>query len=222
MRNFFCMNCRISGNAASSKNIHGTVSEQLKKNFAKSRWKVSNFCAKEHDISDALFFQFSLSIYLSSVCMMHVYLSIYLFLNVVHHESHQQHKKQKIFFKWIKIEPNTQISCRRRRSWRLLLESSVQPRRRRCNHLPLFTCTKNYSTSAINYHETVKLHHPLLSNGCSKLITRRASSVRCRGWHWTVEHRPPAVPATNNCYCLKDNWVRPDPQAEPTTDPIIE
>ncbi|XP_026315522.1 calcium/calmodulin-dependent protein kinase type 1 [Hyposmocoma kahamanoa] len=29
----------ISGNAASSKNIHGTVSEQLKKNFAKSRWK---------------------------------------------------------------------------------------------------------------------------------------------------------------------------------------
>ena len=32
--------CRISGNAASNKNIHGTVSEQLKKNFAKSRWKV--------------------------------------------------------------------------------------------------------------------------------------------------------------------------------------
>lgn len=32
---------RISGNAASDKNIHGTVSEQLKKNFAKSRWKVS-------------------------------------------------------------------------------------------------------------------------------------------------------------------------------------
>nr|CAD7441076.1 unnamed protein product [Timema bartmani] len=31
----------ISGNAASNKNIHGTVSEQLKKNFAKSRWKVS-------------------------------------------------------------------------------------------------------------------------------------------------------------------------------------
>ncbi|KDR20580.1 Calcium/calmodulin-dependent protein kinase type 1D, partial [Zootermopsis nevadensis] len=30
----------ISGNAASNKNIHGTVSEQLKKNFAKSRWKV--------------------------------------------------------------------------------------------------------------------------------------------------------------------------------------
>ncbi|XP_063626025.1 calcium/calmodulin-dependent protein kinase type 1 [Cydia splendana] len=29
----------ISGNEASSKNIHGTVSEQLKKNFAKSRWK---------------------------------------------------------------------------------------------------------------------------------------------------------------------------------------
>lgn len=29
----------ISGNAASNKNIHDTVSEQLKKNFAKSRWK---------------------------------------------------------------------------------------------------------------------------------------------------------------------------------------
>lgn len=35
---FLCY--RISGNAASTKNIHGTVSEQLKKNFAKSRWKV--------------------------------------------------------------------------------------------------------------------------------------------------------------------------------------
>ncbi|XP_073990439.1 calcium/calmodulin-dependent protein kinase I isoform X4 [Rhodnius prolixus] len=30
----------ISGNAASNKNIHGTVSEQLKKNFAKSKWKA--------------------------------------------------------------------------------------------------------------------------------------------------------------------------------------
>lgn len=30
----------ICGNA-SEKNIHGTVSEQLKKNFAKSRWKVN-------------------------------------------------------------------------------------------------------------------------------------------------------------------------------------
>lgn len=29
----------ISGNEASSKNIHGTVSEQLKKNFAKSKWR---------------------------------------------------------------------------------------------------------------------------------------------------------------------------------------
>lgn len=35
----------ISGNAASNKNIHGTVSEQLKKNFAKSRWKVSALCS---------------------------------------------------------------------------------------------------------------------------------------------------------------------------------
>ncbi|KAJ8923841.1 hypothetical protein NQ315_010423 [Exocentrus adspersus] len=52
IRNLMCVNvekrytCRqalahpwISGNAASNKNIHGTVSEQLKKNFAKSRWK---------------------------------------------------------------------------------------------------------------------------------------------------------------------------------------
>lgn len=37
---YFISLCRISGNAASNKNIHGTVSEQLKKNFAKSRWKV--------------------------------------------------------------------------------------------------------------------------------------------------------------------------------------
>ncbi|XP_055922550.1 calcium/calmodulin-dependent protein kinase type 1 isoform X1 [Eupeodes corollae] len=35
----------ISGNAASSKNIHGTVSEQLKKNFAKSRWKQAYYAA---------------------------------------------------------------------------------------------------------------------------------------------------------------------------------
>lgn len=39
---FYCF--RISGNAASNKNIHGTVSEQLRKNFAKSRWKVLLFC----------------------------------------------------------------------------------------------------------------------------------------------------------------------------------
>ncbi|XP_048517436.1 calcium/calmodulin-dependent protein kinase type 1 [Dendroctonus ponderosae] len=32
----------ISGNAAATKNIHGTVSEQLKKNFAKSRWKQTS------------------------------------------------------------------------------------------------------------------------------------------------------------------------------------
>ncbi|XP_039299068.1 calcium/calmodulin-dependent protein kinase type 1 isoform X1 [Nilaparvata lugens] len=39
----------ISGNAASNKNIHGTVSEQLKKNFAKSRWKqLMNAIAMVH------------------------------------------------------------------------------------------------------------------------------------------------------------------------------
>ncbi|KAH8342756.1 hypothetical protein KR084_006072 [Drosophila pseudotakahashii] len=35
----------ISGNEASSRNIHGTVSEQLKKNFAKSRWKQAYYAA---------------------------------------------------------------------------------------------------------------------------------------------------------------------------------
>lgn len=39
---------RICGNAASNKNIHGTVSEQLKKNFAKSRWRVSSHKLKKH------------------------------------------------------------------------------------------------------------------------------------------------------------------------------
>lgn len=48
---FFILNLvgRISGNAASNKNIHGTVSEQLKKNFAKSRWKVTLFISKSVD-----------------------------------------------------------------------------------------------------------------------------------------------------------------------------
>ena len=31
---------RISGGLASNKNIHGTVSEQIKKNWAKLKWKV--------------------------------------------------------------------------------------------------------------------------------------------------------------------------------------
>ncbi|XP_017051422.1 calcium/calmodulin-dependent protein kinase type 1 isoform X2 [Drosophila ficusphila] len=35
----------ISGNEASNRNIHGTVSEQLKKNFAKSRWKQAYYAA---------------------------------------------------------------------------------------------------------------------------------------------------------------------------------
>ncbi|XP_055712372.1 calcium/calmodulin-dependent protein kinase type 1 isoform X2 [Phlebotomus papatasi] len=58
IRNLMCVNvekrytCKqalthpwISGNAASNKNIHGTVSEQLKKNFAKSRWKQAYHAA---------------------------------------------------------------------------------------------------------------------------------------------------------------------------------
>lgn len=47
----FVQQNRISGNAASNKNIHGTVSEQLKKNFAKSRWKVRRFFFIDEDNS---------------------------------------------------------------------------------------------------------------------------------------------------------------------------
>ena len=38
--NTLVLYCRISGNAALSKDIHASVSAQMKKNFAKSRWKV--------------------------------------------------------------------------------------------------------------------------------------------------------------------------------------
>lgn len=31
--------CRISGNTALDKNIHASVSEQMQKNFIKSKWK---------------------------------------------------------------------------------------------------------------------------------------------------------------------------------------
>ena len=34
---------RISGGTASDKDIHGSVSEQMKKAFAKHRWKVLSF-----------------------------------------------------------------------------------------------------------------------------------------------------------------------------------
>lgn len=34
---------RIAGDTALDKNIHQSVSEQIKKNFAKSKWKVSIF-----------------------------------------------------------------------------------------------------------------------------------------------------------------------------------
>lgn len=33
----------ICGGTASDKNIHGSVAEQLKKNFAKSKWKVCTY-----------------------------------------------------------------------------------------------------------------------------------------------------------------------------------
>ncbi|ESO91429.1 hypothetical protein LOTGIDRAFT_105674, partial [Lottia gigantea] len=33
------LNCRISGNAALDKNIHASISAQLKKNFAKTKWR---------------------------------------------------------------------------------------------------------------------------------------------------------------------------------------
>ncbi|CAG2123486.1 unnamed protein product, partial [Medioppia subpectinata] len=34
-----CSKSRISGNTAKDTNIHGSVSEQLKKNFAKTKWR---------------------------------------------------------------------------------------------------------------------------------------------------------------------------------------
>ena len=36
-----CWPCRICGDTALDKNIHESVSAQIKKNFAKSKWKVS-------------------------------------------------------------------------------------------------------------------------------------------------------------------------------------
>ncbi|KAJ8982808.1 hypothetical protein NQ317_010429 [Molorchus minor] len=66
IKNLMCVNverrytCRqalghpwISGNAASNKNIHGTVSEQLKKTFAKSRWKVTSLSRYDCDKANA-------------------------------------------------------------------------------------------------------------------------------------------------------------------------
>lgn len=38
---FLCVFWRISGDTALDKNIHESVSAQIKKNFAKSKWKVS-------------------------------------------------------------------------------------------------------------------------------------------------------------------------------------
>lgn len=37
----FSATCRICGDTALDKNIHESVSAQIKKNFAKSKWKVS-------------------------------------------------------------------------------------------------------------------------------------------------------------------------------------
>ena len=38
--NYLFARIRICGDTASDRNIHSSVSEQLKKNFAKSKWKV--------------------------------------------------------------------------------------------------------------------------------------------------------------------------------------
>lgn len=40
---FFFFFFRIAGDTALDKNIHESVSAQIKKNFAKSKWKVSAF-----------------------------------------------------------------------------------------------------------------------------------------------------------------------------------
>lgn len=40
-----CLCVRIAGDTALCKNIHESVSRQIKKNFAKSKWRVSAVCS---------------------------------------------------------------------------------------------------------------------------------------------------------------------------------
>ena len=63
---------RISGNAASTKNIHSSVSEQLKKNFAKSRWRVRLFKYLNSDLSFVELRRFFCHFYLNLNCLVHI------------------------------------------------------------------------------------------------------------------------------------------------------
>ena len=41
LKKHLCLGFRIAGDTALSKNIHESVSAQIRKNFAKSKWRVS-------------------------------------------------------------------------------------------------------------------------------------------------------------------------------------
>ena len=53
---FVCFSCALEHpwitGTQSERNIHATVSEQLKKNFAKSRWRVSFSASQSYNFSD--------------------------------------------------------------------------------------------------------------------------------------------------------------------------
>lgn len=43
LKKHLCLGFRIAGDTALSKNIHESVSAQIRKNFAKSKWRVSPY-----------------------------------------------------------------------------------------------------------------------------------------------------------------------------------
>ena len=43
LKKHLCVGFRIAGDTALSKNIHESVSAQIRKNFAKSKWRVSPY-----------------------------------------------------------------------------------------------------------------------------------------------------------------------------------
>ena len=74
---------RISGNAASTKNIHSSVSEQLKKNFAKSRWRVrTSFHFLHFDLFFLFFFHVEFVILTALSFRLHTY---YLLIRLTIH-----------------------------------------------------------------------------------------------------------------------------------------
>lgn len=79
----FCYCNRISGNAASTKNIHSSIAEQLKKNFAKSRWRVRYIITFSFSSSFIIFY--SLHIYLSIFIILYIYITCKSFKSHPHH-----------------------------------------------------------------------------------------------------------------------------------------